>query len=128
MGRVIVLDTSVLIDQLRDRPGVGAALDDAVFGGDRLAASTVTKVELLQGMRSAERGAMRRLFSAMVWLAVDDEVAELAGRYAREYRASHHTIDVPDFIIAATAALRGDALWTRNVKHFPMFPELTSPY
>ncbi|GAA1097327.1 hypothetical protein GCM10009648_40710 [Tsukamurella spumae] len=47
---------------------------------------------------------------------------------ARRYRASHSGIDIADYLIAATATAAGAELWTRNIKHFPMFERLESPY
>ena len=41
---------------------------------------------------------------------------------------THPGIEVGDYVAAATAQLLGAALWTRNCKHFPMFPELPDPY
>ncbi len=76
-------------------------------------------------MHSAERPAIHRLFATLEWLAVSDDVAETAGQLARRYRTSHHGIEVPAYIIAATAHQFGAELWTRNVKHFPMFSGLT---
>ena len=128
MGTVIVLDTAVLIDYLRNDAAAGSAVESAVTRGDRLSASVLTKVEILRGMRTAERPAVRRLFRALEWAAVDDGIAELAGQFARRFRASHHNIEVPDYVIAATVDWLGADLWTCNVKHFPMFPGLTPPY
>lgn len=123
---MIVADTSVLVDHLRGRTEARVALAGAAADG--IAASVLTKTELLAGMRSAERGTVQRLFGALTWLPVSDEVAQQAGEYGRAYRASHSAIDVVDFVIAATARHLGADLWTRNVRHFPMFPGLTSPY
>ena len=125
---LIVLDTSVIIDNLRDREGAGDAIDAAVDAGHTLAASLVTKVELLSAMRSHERKATREVMSAPRWIRVDDEIAELAGAYGRRYRASHQDLGVVDYVIAATAEHTGGELWTRNIKHFPMLPELLPPY
>ncbi len=128
MGRVIVLDTSVLVDHLRGRSQARDALQHGVADGARLAASVLTKIEVLRGMRSAERSAVRQLFAALEWIAMSDDVAETAGQFARHYRSSHHNIEVPDYIIAATTYRLDAELWTCNVKHFPMFPGLTPPY
>jgi predicted nucleic acid-binding protein len=125
---VIVLDSAILIDHLRGRREATDAFANAVRSGEQTAASCVTKVEVLAGMRAHERRATRALFELLRWLPVDDSIAALAGEYARTYRRSHQGIDVPDFIVAATA-MRADAeLWTRNVKHFPMFAGLEPPY
>lgn len=128
MGRVIVLDTSVLVDHLRGSSQAADAMRQDVADGARLTASVLTKIEVLRGMRSAERPAVRQLFGALEWIAVSEGIAEAAGQFARRYRSSHHNIEVPDYVIAATADQLSAELWTCNVKHFPMFPGLMSPY
>jgi hypothetical protein len=125
---VVLVDTSVLIDNLRHDPAASAALVGFARNGGRLAASVVTKVELLAGMRSHERRETRALMDQIIWISVLGPIAEKAGQYARKYRASHRNIDVGDYMIAATADHFELELWTRNVKHFPMFPNLKAPY
>lgn len=124
----ILVDTSVLIDHLRGHEAARQALAGAVEQGERLACSVVTKVEVLAGMRPDEEPATRRLLEALDWLGVDDAIAELAGLLANRYLRSHPGVDPVDFIIAATAETHDAALWTRNLKHFPMLPSLSPPY
>jgi predicted nucleic acid-binding protein len=93
-----------------------------------LSASALTKVEIVAGMRSHERRRTRGLLDAIDWIPVTDAIAERAGALARRYRASHPGIDVVDFVTDAAAVEVEGVLWTTNVKHFPMFPELESPY
>lgn len=124
----LLLDASVLIDHLRGNRAARRALAAAVEEGQRLAASVVVKVEVLAGMRPAEERATRRLLDALDWIPVDDDIAERAGRLANLYLASHPGVDPVDHIIAATVELHDAALWTRNIKHFPMFPDLEPPY
>lgn len=125
---LILLDTSVLVDHLRDTPGAADTLDAAVAEGNSLAASVLTKVELLAGMRTGERRSVRRLLDQLVWIEVTDGIAERAGQLARRYRRSHAGVGVVDYVIAATAQEIGADLWTRNLRHFPMFPTLAAPY
>lgn len=68
------------------------------------------------------------LLSTLIWHPVDAEVAEDAGALGRRWLPSHRTIDGADLAIAATAVRIGARLLTRNVRHFPMFPELQAPY
>jgi predicted nucleic acid-binding protein len=124
---LIVVDTSVLIDNLRDDPKAVTALDRARDAGDQLFASVVTKAELLIGMRR-ERPAALALLDALDWVAVSEEIAELAGTTARRYRASHQGIGLADYLIGATAQHLGGDLWTRNPRNFPMVPGLRPPY
>ena len=122
-----LVDTSVLIDYLRGHRGAAELLE-----GERadapLHASEITRLEVLAGMRAAEQDATRSLLSALVWHPVDAEVAEEAGALGRRWLPSHHTIDSADLAIAATAIRIGSRLLTRNVRHFPMFKDLRSPY
>lgn len=124
----IVVDTSVLIDHLRGSEPARAALRGAVESGETLAASVLTKVEVLAGMRPEEEPATRRLLDALDWIDVDGALAEDAGHLANRYLPSHPGVDPVDYVIAATATRLGAELWTRNLKHFPMFPGLRAPY
>ena len=123
-----IVDTSVLIDHLRGEEAAREALRGATAAGERLAASVLTKVEVLAGMRVPEERATRRLLDSLDWIEVDDELAERAGVLVNRFLPSHPGVDPVDYVIAATAERLDARLWTRNVRHFPMFPELESPY
>lgn len=127
MGLILV-DTSVLIDTLKGHPAAREAMTGAAAAGHQVAASVVSKVELRSGMRAHEKRVTRELVAALTWVAVGDEIAEIAGRHARTYRRSHQGIGVVDVIIAATTEHLGADLWTHNLRHYPMFPTLTTPY
>ncbi|KXP01115.1 hypothetical protein AXK61_13470 [Tsukamurella pseudospumae] len=124
----MVLDTSIFIDNLRGRREARDRLSGARRGGRRLLASVLTRTEVLGGMRAPERSSTRAFLSVFEWVEVSEEIADGAGALARHYRASHSGIDVVDYVIAATTTACGAELWTRNVKHFPMFPDLAPPY
>lgn len=130
----VLLDTSVVIDLLRGNAAALDAVRGAVEAGHDLAASVVVKVEVLAGMRPHEEQPTRRLLGGIEWIAVDDLIAEAAGMLANQYARSHSGIDPMDYIIAATVHAttvrqgQDARLWTRNVKHFPMFPRLEPPY
>lgn len=94
---------------------------------DELHASEVSRIEVLTGMRAPERSATRRLLGIFSWQPLDAEIAEVAGDLGRAYRRSHR-LDVADLVIAATAMRLGATLATRNVKHFPMWADLSVPY
>ncbi len=124
----VLVDTSILIDHLRGRPEATDALAGAFADGQRVIASTVTKIEVLAGMRAAEKRPTLRLLDTLEWIAVDDEVAQRAGLLAREHCRSHPGVGVADYAIAATVLLQDAELWTGNVRHFPMFEGLRPPY
>lgn len=123
----VLVDTSVLIDYLRGHPDAATVLERERAGGP-LQASEITRIEVLAGMRADEEEATRALLATLVWHPVDADVAEGAGALGRRWLASHHTIDSADLAIAATVMRTGTRLLTRNVRHFPMFPDLRAPY
>jgi predicted nucleic acid-binding protein len=103
------------------------AVEFLIALGARPRCSEVSRVELLQGLRSHQRSAARRLTDWIDWTPVSQAVAERAGELGRTYRASHG-LDVADLCIAATALVDGLPLATSNVKHFPMFAGLAPAY
>jgi predicted nucleic acid-binding protein len=125
---LIVVDTSILIDDLRDLPAAGEAIDAAGAAGHEFTASVVSKIELLAGMRVHEKRATRELMAAIDWVEVGDEIAERAGALARTFRRSHQGVGLVDFIIAATVQHLSAQFWTHNTRHYPMFPNLKAPY
>lgn len=125
---MIVVDTSILIDHLRRDPRAHALLSRAFERRERLVASVLTKVEVLAGVRPGEEVATTQLLSLFEWVPVSEDLADHAGELARNYFRSHPGVDAVDFVIAATVEHLHAALWTRNRKHFPMFPELADPY
>lgn len=115
----------MLVDVLRD---VGPAVAYLASVEAVPVCSEVTRIELITGLRSAERAAAERLFPTLDWIAVDEDIARRAGALGRRFRASHQGIDLADLAVAATAERLGAEVATMNVKHFPMFPGLAAPY
>ena len=95
---------------------------------ETLAASEVVRFELVAGIRDDEVAALEQFFSTVSWVAVGEEIGRAAGELARRYRRGYRGIDDADYFIAATALLLDADLLTTNVRHFPMFPGLVSPY
>jgi hypothetical protein len=122
-----LVDTSVLIDYLRGHTGAAELLERERAEAP-LHASEITGLETLAGMRPREEEPTRLLLATLIWHPVDAEIAEDAGALGRRWLPSHQAIDGADLAIAATALRTGARLLTRNVRHFPMFPELQAPY
>lgn len=124
----VVVDSSVLIDILRGDPRAASVLADHVRAGDEVWGVVVTRTEVLAGMRSAEREPTQRLLDQPLWLEVDGELADEAGRLWRRNRRAHAGIGLADYLIAAGVQRLGARLLTRNVRHFPMLPDLAPAY
>lgn len=124
----LLVDTSVLIDHLRGDRRAVALLTDSARKGDELWSVTVVRTEVLAGMRKSEEDATLTLLEVLRWQEVTIEVADRAGTLARRFLRSHPGIDTIDYLIAAAAETLGARLLTQNVRHFPMFSDLTPAY
>jgi predicted nucleic acid-binding protein len=121
----VVLDTSILVDHLRAST---AATEYLIGLDDRPSCSEISRIEVIQGLRSSERGAADSLFALIAWIPVSEAVARRAGELGRQWRRSHPGIGVADLAIAATTEHIDASLATLNLKHFPMFKKLRAPY
>jgi len=116
----ILVDSDVLIEISRERDKhVLAQWLELAESGDAILCSPVTVAELWTGARPQERDMIANLFRSMLCVAIDYETGRQAGDYLRRYHKSHG-LQISDALIAATAALNGAALWTRNRRHYPM--------
>ncbi len=122
-----LVDTSILIDYLRGHQPA-AQLLERERGLGIVHASEMTRLEILAGMRASEEAGTRSVLSALAWHPVDEDVAEQAGILGRTWLPSHPGIDGADLAIAATAIRANARLLTLNVRHFPMFEDLSPPY
>ena len=125
---MILVDSDVLIANLRGEP----AARDWLLGARRdtgpLAVSVVSVTEVAGGARSPERRQVSRLLASMRTFPVTDRIAWRAAELMRAYRGSHQGIGLGDYLIAATAEVEGLDLATLNVRHFPMISDLEAPF
>lgn len=127
MALVILVDSDVLIAHLR---GIGAARDWLLSTRKQvpLAISVVSIAELVGGMRSAERREVWGLLGSFRVEPATEIIARRAGELMRQYRQIHSGIGLGDYLVAATADVKGLHLATLNVRHFPMFEDLQPPF
>jgi len=124
---VYLVDSDILVAHLR---GVEAARDwlRTARGSGPLAVSAVSVTEITSEMRSAERREVWQLLGSFRVEPVTGPAAGRAGEFMRKYRRSHTGIGIADYLIAGTTDVRGLQLATLNVRHFPMFDDLTAPF
>ncbi len=123
-----LIDTSVIVDHFRGHDQATRLLEEWVRAEEALAASELTRFELLAGARPPEHDLIETLFSVLDWVPVTEAMARRAGEFARTYRRSHSGIGAVDYLLAGTSQTLGADLVTTNVRHFPMFPNLRPPY
>ncbi|OGO23607.1 MAG: hypothetical protein A2144_14320 [Chloroflexi bacterium RBG_16_50_9] len=117
-----MLDTDIAIDFLR-RHEYARALLNRWAGEGLLAVSTLTHLEIYQGMKAGEEGATNAFLDGLISVVVDTSIARRAGSMLGEIRSKGTTIGIADAIIASTALQLGTPLLTNNVEHYP-FPNL----
>lgn len=122
---LLVVDTDVLIDYLRDQAEAVAFLEGCA---QPLALSVVSVAELYVGVRDGEeRRRLDGFVAAFEALPLEWEAAVQAGLWRRQYGRSHGT-GLADALIAASAAAAGGTLATLNRRHFPMLAAVLVPY
>ena len=124
---MILVDSDVLILHLRSMEAAHEWLLEA-GRTQELAISVVTVTEISGGMRSEEKSRVWRLLTSLRSEPVTYPIARRAGELMRIWRRSHLGISTSDYLIAATALELGMDLATLNVRHYPMFPDLTPPF
>lgn len=117
-----LLDTDVLIWYLRGNQNAY----DLIHSIGEFAISSVTYMELVQGMRNKDE--LRNLKKALKqWrvktIYMDNEISALALFYVEEYFLSH-SMQLADALIGATCATHGMTLYTANDKHYKVIKDL----
>jgi predicted nucleic acid-binding protein len=121
-GISCMVDTDIAIDFLRKRE-YALKLLESWAGEGLLAISTLTHLEIYQGMKAGEERATNAFLDGLVSVAVDIPIARRAGILLGKLRSKGKTIGIADAIIAATALQLGTPLLTNNIEHYP-FPDL----
>ncbi|HZP95165.1 MAG TPA: PIN domain-containing protein [Candidatus Limnocylindria bacterium] len=123
------IDTSVLIDVLREyRPAV-ELLERLAEQEAQLVSSYVVRTEVLSGMRRGEERGTRALLELVEWLPVGEPESEAAGALGRRCAGANQGLDTPDLLLAEVAERQGAELLTTNVKRFrEIFPGIRAPY
>ena len=125
---MIVLDTNVVSEAMRQEPNETVLAWLNAQASDTLYLSSVTLAELLFGVGAMPLGAKRdrlvgsldgllALFRGRV-LPFDQDAARRYAEMAVTARTSGRPLPIADGYLATTAAAHGFAVATRNVQHF----------
>jgi predicted nucleic acid-binding protein len=125
----MILDTTVLIDLMRNNARAHSRIQECISLGIPLAISTVSVYELFIGLAQCsnpaeEKEKIRQVIGSQVHLRLDEASAERAGRIQGELMKQGREIDDPDALISGTALQRKEPVLTRNVKDFSKVPGL----
>jgi predicted nucleic acid-binding protein len=115
-----LLDSTTIIDYLRDKSGAPELLERFCSEGGLLCCSPVNIVEVYAGMKDGEKTATDEFLNSLECHEINREIANLAGELKRKYLKKGITLSTPDVLIASTALQKHLILVTNNVKHFPI--------
>ncbi len=121
---ILLLDTTVMIDALRNRQGRLEYLDQLVRTKNKLATSAVNIGEVYGGLRLGEEMRTELFLTTVRVYPATNYIARRAGLLKSTYGRRGITLAITDMIVAATALEYSLPLLTDNRRHFPM-PELT---
>ena len=120
----LLLDTTVLIDVLRNKRNRRALLAQLVEQGHILATSALNIGEIYAGMRPEETIQTEAFLESLECFPITAKIARHAGSLKQSREQKGRTLTLADMIVAATALENGIPLMTDNRKDFPL-PELT---
>lgn len=121
----IVVDTSILIDYLRGGKR-GVQFIEEIEGDEdsELFVPTIVIFELFSGQSTKSPIIVTKILNLLKFfqrIELTEEVARLAGGLLRDTK---QRIQVPDYIIAASALQVNATVATLNQKHFVQIPNL----
>jgi len=116
---VIFLDANIIIYALK--PEYQYILDDLEAENDELACSEIVRLEVMgfSGFKDRDRRKIKKFFEDLIIFPINRKIIDMAITI-RQQRA----IKSPDSIIAATALVTDQKLWTSNVKDFAWIKNL----
>jgi predicted nucleic acid-binding protein len=111
-----MFDSVALIDYYHNRTAVAPYFEMILSGQATGAYSTITELELWQGIRAGEEERHEAMLALLEGVPLDGAIARRAGELRR--RIGLDNLSLPDAAIAASAELTGRVLLTRNTRDF----------
>lgn len=123
---MVILDTNIIIDQIRQRPGKSTVLKSLLkrVGHKSLAISSVSIQELYTGQSTRHphnKGILLQTLKVIKVFSLTPSIARITGELMRD---STGKLQFADAAIAATALYHQAELATLNTKDFSEIPHL----
>lgn len=109
---LIVVDTSVWIDALREPTGEEANTLKGLLDADEVALPVPVRVELLSGIAKKERLRVQRALTGLPVLAINDETWSILEDFATRAAIVGQRFTVTDLLIASAAREIGGLVWS----------------
>jgi predicted nucleic acid-binding protein len=123
--KIILVDTSVLIDYFRKADKENAALVAIVKQGYTYCISSVTEYEIYRGALLGQIAFWDNLLQKVEVLPFDKAASRIAVNINAELKRKRKQIEIADLFIAATAVANDLKLATLNKKHFDRIEALS---
>jgi predicted nucleic acid-binding protein len=123
--KIILVDTSILIDYYRKTEKANSAWIALVRQGYKFAISAVTKYEIYSGATKNQLVFWDNILQAIEVIPFDEVSAQTAVDINNALKTKRKQIDIADLFIAATAIPYNLSLATLNKKHFERIETLT---
>lgn len=118
-----LIDTDILIDASRGLVQAGEFLNE-MLRSDGITISVISAMELISGCQNKNQlSNIKQLLDQFTILLINEAVSLCAQTLMETFTLSDGLM-LPDALIAATAIESEIVLYTRNIRHFRMIPEL----
>ena len=109
---MIVVDTSVWVSAFRSRRSAEADVFASLLDADEVLLPAPVRTELLGGVRTADRQALRRILTALPVSYPSTETWTQMDHWAIQGSERGHSFGVGDLLIAAMAREAGALVWS----------------
>lgn len=122
--KIVLVDTSILIDYYRKTDKENSVLVKLVRQNYSFAISAVTKYEIYAGATAAQISFWDALFEKVIVVPLDEAATDTAVSINAQLKRKRKQIAMADLFIAVTAIINNFPLTTLNKKHFDRVDEL----
>ncbi len=123
-----LLDTTFLIDYLRDDPTATARYERFFADGDDVLVNDIAVCETRAGLNEAGAPAFARMLGPTGFVQPGPDTALKAGEWRVQARRRGYVLSLADALIAATAEAADAMVLTRNVRDFSLTPVRVETY
>jgi predicted nucleic acid-binding protein len=123
-GKIILADTSILIDFFRKTDKANSKLIALVRDGYAFSISAITEYEIYSGAPVSQQDYWQDFLKHTQVLPFDKDVVKVAVDINSVLKRKRKQIDIADLFIAATAVSNSLPFATLNMKHFERIDNL----
>jgi len=117
-NRIILLDTSVLIDLFRRKIKENSVFYQLANDYQNFAVSTITRFEIFVGQRDNQNEFWTNFYRNIKILDFNDNCALAASNIVKQLKSKSQMIEIADILIGGTALANDLPLATLNKNHF----------